>query len=840
MRTVSHDDYLLARGANPRTGVVTPSVHSGSNSLEDPEWLRMGAMSAPAKWRMKGDQWVSLGLDEPSPLPSPPANPRGTQRGRGLRVPPRLTGPRQVQPQRFRNHTQQSSEKFATNHADDNALVSRRAQTKEEVVAPAARIAVNRGRYEDNTMVRRKPLPAHPPVNDPVNRIFPSNLRPEASTETVIIAKPPREQPQSHPGPRLEKAYPKLNDGGKALPALPKSEPSESRIPNPVTRQGEGPFLGLRPGDWIEDIPNRINGMLDGYAKEPPCLLMKDIQSRSMMPEHLNSHSMPAMTGPRPSHKATYPPPRDRRKFIGAGGSYSAPRLRPGIRSTQPRHPMRMEAVQRPGQDLATEMASLMPLTRCEMSFQPRKTSVPTGLKSKGEEVEAHTERKTSISTPTITPITTPLATARTLPEDRLVSSSWRAMPSPSPSIKDQPSKAARPVMPGRMEGTTSVPQVSPPRGKDQHLQWRTTGISDSEISAISTSVTASPEGTQASLPLVPTNGNVAKVGVPREATVQEGEASTLTCPHCCESYVDAKQHSMHGSTRMQDEVFGENVGSYVDLSSTSGFLRGQAPSDHSPCCPDCCAIGCHGSCLGHRSPPTTPTAKMSYGLGTMKQVFRNSMRLSRRTRTRTSAGGSQETESEETAELETPLAWEDSIPINLGLPVYDYQAPAYHRNAASQQQPGKRVISNGSMASIKTNDDPFIGGFGGFLEALLVPLAALRMCLRNHPQLLGLISLVLAKLFEMSRHVLNTITKAYGVAYIYSKTGKINVGRSSNMGAFATDCTLALVYSLILGAIGVLVGRILAVIAGAGSWLVWWFGWVGWVLKGIGLGILW
>lgn len=71
MRTVSQDDYLLARGANPRTGIVTPG-HSLQNSADGHEILQAGAAAGESKWRQRGNQWISLGLGQPTPTGSPP------------------------------------------------------------------------------------------------------------------------------------------------------------------------------------------------------------------------------------------------------------------------------------------------------------------------------------------------------------------------------------------------------------------------------------------------------------------------------------------------------------------------------------------------------------------------------------------------------------------------------------------------------------------------------------------------------------------------------------------------------------------------------------------------
>ncbi|KAI1980164.1 hypothetical protein LOZ51_000544 [Ophidiomyces ophidiicola] len=74
-RTVSHEDYLTGRGANPRTGIISPSISSSSNTSDDHlshrELLNHWNTQMSKKWRLKGDQWISLGKDEKTPLPSP-------------------------------------------------------------------------------------------------------------------------------------------------------------------------------------------------------------------------------------------------------------------------------------------------------------------------------------------------------------------------------------------------------------------------------------------------------------------------------------------------------------------------------------------------------------------------------------------------------------------------------------------------------------------------------------------------------------------------------------------------------------------------------------------------
>ncbi|EEP77603.1 predicted protein [Uncinocarpus reesii 1704] len=72
--TISRDDYLTARGANPRTGVISPSItsHSDDSDIAGSEGLLNNEDNAmDKKWRLKGDQWISLDKDAKTPLPSP-------------------------------------------------------------------------------------------------------------------------------------------------------------------------------------------------------------------------------------------------------------------------------------------------------------------------------------------------------------------------------------------------------------------------------------------------------------------------------------------------------------------------------------------------------------------------------------------------------------------------------------------------------------------------------------------------------------------------------------------------------------------------------------------------
>jgi hypothetical protein len=107
MRTVSSDDYLLARGANPRTGVISPSVWTPTGSSRGtpspgpayPDLSPTGKSrdkgnpfnkvrhrskerGQEKKWRLRGEEWISLDVDEPTPGPSPTPEEKGERQRR--------------------------------------------------------------------------------------------------------------------------------------------------------------------------------------------------------------------------------------------------------------------------------------------------------------------------------------------------------------------------------------------------------------------------------------------------------------------------------------------------------------------------------------------------------------------------------------------------------------------------------------------------------------------------------------------------------------------------------------------------------------------------------------
>jgi len=73
LRPVNREDCLVARGANPRTGLITPEANSVADSLDFGKRFTKNRQDSSAQWRLDGDQWVSsmVAQTQPAARPTP-------------------------------------------------------------------------------------------------------------------------------------------------------------------------------------------------------------------------------------------------------------------------------------------------------------------------------------------------------------------------------------------------------------------------------------------------------------------------------------------------------------------------------------------------------------------------------------------------------------------------------------------------------------------------------------------------------------------------------------------------------------------------------------------------
>ena len=261
--------------------MITPGIHSASNSFDEANTLRARGIALPAKWRQKGNEWISLDLDQPTPVGTPPSPlpPPGTNE---LRTPRKLT----------------SDVPFAQARAVEvargapRAVISPRTQRSGEVLTPTSFPGtypptpqeVNQNAVQQNTgadhTIRRKPVGATPTkMTQDTDRLSPEPaLSPLELRPTLVNAE---QSARSSSAPTSRKTQPfSPADVGKDLPVIP----DEYVLPS---RRNEDPFLDHRP-----DVQARVHssGTLNTSGrfhreKGLPCLPTSNGQYQSMNPE---------------------------------------------------------------------------------------------------------------------------------------------------------------------------------------------------------------------------------------------------------------------------------------------------------------------------------------------------------------------------------------------------------------------------------------------------------------------------------------------------------------------------------------------------------------------------
>ena len=835
MRTVSQDDYLLVRGANPRTGLVTPSIHSGSDSLDEAEWSRIKATSQPTKWRLTGDQWVSIGLDEPTPLPSPPRMPVQNPYRRPLRVPPKLAGknPR-TGTTLAGEHGRKQTEKLSQKHSGQGPDPANPDSAQDDVLK-AVSSGYTKEHSSNEKILRRKPLA--PPSKQALGQnSLSTRPRCEASTETVITRPGTCDEKRASSMPTPQKfRFFGPNDVGRELPPLPKTMNDDDGDVFQDSSLQQKPFLDMRPESWIEDVPSWANQKDERLRCGRPCLPMKDIPSQSPPWEN-------QFRSPRPLMKFSPNHPR-----IAKGSQESPAGGRGGASQREITFPRSRPKVV-PQQQLATHTPHMLQQQHHQPDggsksihksgsdhLQPQKAD-PSISTSEGVTLTPQRGGQThqnQTSQSTITHTTTPTTMKRTSTDDTLVDSSWREIPS-SPARKDQnPEQAIRPAMRGRAEGMHNVPQASLPNERQRPRPWKTTGTSDGATSTASTSKDASAERDLILRALRPSHENKALPARPMMdlagSDVKEGEGQAVkSYPNCNGHCSAAGLRNTDGSPHAPKDRPMENTDTQLGKAYDSKFVTSER-GDHDSCCPECCAIGCHRSCLGHKSP--SGATVNGYGvvgnLSAVKQAFRNSVRLNRRIRVRTGAGGAHETEAEETAELETPMLW--GVRGRVG--------PQLSTSQDRQLQVQESYTSTHARC-ICSSELLMFEGVAAVLGAAWVPFAAFRMWLGKHPQLPVIMQVITAKILDMTRHVIEMIWKIYHTASIYAETGVFEADKGTSSIALTRDCVKAVLYCLILMISGMIIVRSVLVVATALRWLVWSLSLVTWVFRAVGWGL--
>ena len=240
MRTVDSDDRLTVRGANPRTGLVSPAIfsdNSDSSPAEDYVNIRKPPISRnrSGKWKAEGQGWSLVESPRLSPIPqSTPGQPSRQVSMKNLQDKLLLEMPGVDSPEReiiTEQRMREYQEKLARIHRKEgsgamvnpNTLPSPRAWTPEGPSTPPNRL---------QKLLRRKPV-----AND---------MRPrDESADTVV--RDEQKRASFVPTPRQESRERHHNRVRIVTPSnTPRDSSLETHAEKKFTNSPENPFLGSR------------------------------------------------------------------------------------------------------------------------------------------------------------------------------------------------------------------------------------------------------------------------------------------------------------------------------------------------------------------------------------------------------------------------------------------------------------------------------------------------------------------------------------------------------------------------------------------------------------------
>lgn len=696
---VHKDDYLLARGANPRTGVVTPGEHSANSSMDSLQARNIHIQDLPSRWRQRGDQWISLEHGEPSPSTSSSVleempqilskhlsqNPRLSQRLAQANANMRVTDGRSpfLSQARFPKPAAHSS-------LDDRSTSFHMRQLSDgigmyqDAKAPIPERRKFSYEYNVDAVLKRKPVPS-PLSQDQSQDRSSGHLDTDGSGETVVrrLRFPSDIRASSAPDPPKWRYFTPA-DIGKDLPSLP-TEARESELhQKPVQPQAVVSLDQSRPKKGPSDPGSKISGISGrpSIDKELPCLPTNNGQSQSTS-EVTSVSTNKAETGQLSLTRSPNPQPRT--PMGPRGGDPAYPYTRPAYHSdprpmasngshvyadrtmpvpTYDNPPKRMSPLARNSAPVV-EGPRPMPLhkpripQRVRDPFQPQpsnnftSTNMFTNMSAFAQPVQAGSRQAPPFSGHRMMnqshfghPARTNLPGLSDMSMNigmNMGSDPMVSMPMP----RTRP-RGTRPPMPKRPDGSFGVPSMHTRpilTGTGYYVPWSAPHLTGQAL--------AEHHGDEEDLvppplkPRLPTNPDQHPMSSISNLPDLANAATTglglmRKCSRCNHGFVEDKvlntggviPTSGHANQNGFDE--GDKKGAlptkHVGLETVkevNGAIKVETCArailhstkheakerrlNHDICCPDCCKEeDCHGGCMGHASPNSTPSPTKS------------------------------------------------------------------------------------------------------------------------------------------------------------------------------------------------------------------------------------
>lgn len=890
MRTVPREDYLTARGANPRTGVITPSLYSGGTSSPI-------CNASTAKWRRLGDEWVSIAVGQSTPNSSPASSTYSPQSqtvpgiDRVLRFPPKLSCRNARQVFDIQNpctvpsaaHHNSPAAKQFDKQCSRSKVPLRRGNNASLGFESGDQHAIypNSSHTLLPTKLQRKAV-GSPPSN-PKTRLTSFDCvsgrdmgDPPRGFRTEVLSE---DQQRSTLAPNhFGSTYYSPDDVGMDLSTAQSTE-------NHVSPRS---FLGLSPGDFLEDIPVQFQSSRTSPKLEKPLPALPTSggpfrSPASMMHQH-NVQSLP----PYPARPCctTCPQqtrwPNNPRSEVDATERSRFPVLKLQTSGTGTRTNSRNRLVRRvmDSQEACPYPSKTRPHHQhtCQGS-NPLQATGPENRPSemRQDQLLGQTIRRsrshsgttlinpaTSVAEPSVTNTT---ITTTTTPQGQREFTCQRDAMLLNSTFQDRRQGLSMPTL-RRQDRSDSIPSVSLQRAMledatDHNMtelepSSKCVALASEDIDHILTHETPGEDGgvtfgsgsaivsrhsmSVASSRRKDTSGCRFHFGV--EQPIKDGNIPTsgsraTTLPRTSSQAAKREADSDTKLERRSDEISSDCV-----FMRSANILTG-----HEHCCPICCKQDCHSSCLGHASDslstkssipgvlnlaPKRPSAGQHSaedgGKGSrpsnrphlkkpdnIKSVFTNSTRLRRSFRTRThetDCGSFTETETEEIAELNTPMQFEDEEAPRVVAATFN----AKHANTLPRRSPTSSSLHTLQIPSLIPTIDTFI-----------VPLNAAIMWCKTHRELLDVTIVSFSQLTTMALHVLEVFNAIYEAMAEYGRSGKVRCKRDrlavAREGAVAVCECIAVVCAIIvivrITSLAAAIGRAFWIVLKAVCWLL-------------------
>ncbi|EXJ90286.1 hypothetical protein A1O1_03385 [Capronia coronata CBS 617.96] len=595
-RPVEREDYLVARGANSRTGIVTPGYHSANSSLDRDEIARTQGSVPPNLWRQKGDEWVSFDHDQSMPFSTHSKTMLPEPHYYKLRTPTRLsTGIRNSSEEYRSPPSPRDVHKTTTGIPSQNRTATYdfdpRGRGTPMSVTNTANLPLNSD-PGDEPMVRRRPVGSPPAKTPPPDRDFQGFEGNNGSDDTIL--KKPRFNTDLRSSsapipPRLRIVSPYNVD--KDLPTLPGNAASPA-IESMRTKAAEDSFLDQQMPAMASRVPKSETPNTSGrplIEKELPCLPMNSGQSPLIQASTPPGADMKESSGEtfKPPSSRTAPPQGPR----GGDPAYPnvriarpphhtpTPTKRPNapmgermmaipVYDNPPKHPSSLTRMTGPKAEGPRSMPDppMKPANRLQEDFNPllsttttrtdmymSRPNVPRPLRI-GPRPLMPQARMMGHGRHGLGPRPPPLGSSDIIMNTGMFSNTDSMISAPLPRIR--PRAMTRPQMPVRADGMYGVPTMGP-----NHNRANTTGVENPQLwrdEEINPMIRLNPPEAEPDLvpPPLKLRQPSHELAPPQEILINnelttKGLGLLRKCSRCHHGFVDVKPRSMDSVTPM-------------------------------------------------------------------------------------------------------------------------------------------------------------------------------------------------------------------------------------------------------------------------------------------------